>query len=990
MLLLLLLIGGGSSAWGETKTYQHVFNVKPSTGDEVALTGMLWNIVAENLGSYNSQNYAGVQIGAKSKDGFITLTSSADWNYNNATKITAVRLWLNLGGTSVTPSVTIGGKAAVSDGTNVIKNSTIKQDWTKATKVTFTPAEDGNTGVVVINVSTVKAGYICAMEIDCEDGAPAANLTKIEVSGTPTKITYFDGEPFDPTGLVVTGTYDDGTTSPITNGVTWECDPKTLAPETTSVDVMASVGNITSDIYTVKGITVKEKATLIAIEAKGTPAEFWKGDKFNHDGITITARWNDESETDVTEQCQFAEPDMNTAGKKTVTVTYENKTCTYDIEVKTIENTKETAYTVSEAIALIDAGKGLASQVYVKGIVSKIVTPFNIKYGNVSFDVSVDGSTEGQQFRFYRTQKDAENKYEEDPNIEVGATVIGCGTLLLYKDNKAQEDIYEFAAGNYLVDYKAPVEKVLKSIAISGEATKTTYFEGETFDPTGLVVTATYEDESTEVVTSRVKWTFNPETLILGTTEVNVTATYGEKTASKTVAVTVAEVQKYNVTWNVNGNDYTEGNPTTEVVEGEKVEVLPAAPASIVGLVFMGWTNEAVTSQEAAPAVLFTSAADAPAVTADVTYYAVFAAQAGAGWTRVTALSDITEGSYVIKNAGFILPNFKTDKSPQKVTAPSITDNVITGEVDESMVWQFVSTGVSNQFYIKNAAGNYLYVIKDESQGLRVVETPDKWTFEENGVGYFAMMDENSSRYCATYEAGKDWRSYVEKDFRNYANGGKLELYRNDISYSNYTTTVETNSLILRAFDGKNHFATFSSDKAVKFVDATVYAVGVNDDRLILTEVESKQVPANTGVLLKSAGTEATYSVIGSAPAIENNLLCASVEEGQTTAADGTTEGYSFFKLSYNQAGENEKLGFYWAKENGAPFVSKAGLAYLAVKTADVAAVKGFSLFDMETGISKVSGSAAGNGVIYDLQGRRVERAVRGLYIVNGRKVMVK
>lgn len=648
--------------------------------------------------------------------------------------------------------------------------------------------------------------------------------------------------------------------------------------------------------------------------------------------------------------------------------------------VPSIANTKETAYTTVQAIEIINktsAEQLAAENVYVKGVVSK-VDSYNAKCKSITYWLDNDA------FQVYSGKGLNGEVFTSKEDIAAGANVIICGKIMKFKET------YEFDKENYLVEYNAPVEKVLKSIAISGEATKTTYKEGETFDPTGLVVTATYEDESTEVVTGRVKWTFNPETLILGTTEVNVTATYGEKTASKTVAVTVAEVQKYNVTWNVNGNDYTEGNPTTEVVEGEKVEVLPAAPASIVGLVFMGWTNEAVTSQEAAPAVLFTSAADAPAVTADVTYYAVFAAQAGAGWTRVTALSDITEGSYVIKNAGFILPNFKTDKSPQKVTAPSITDNVITGEVDESMVWQFVSTGVSNQFYIKNAAGNYLYVIKDESQGLRVVETPAKWTFEENGVGYFAMMDENSSRYCATYEAGKDWRSYVEKDFRNYANGGKLELYRNDISYSNYTTTVETNSLILRAFDGKNHFATFSSDKAVKFVDATVYAVGVNDDRLILTEVESKQVPANTGVLLKSVGTEATYSVIGSAPAIENNLLCASVEEGQTTAADGTTEGYSFFKLSYNQAGENEKLGFYWAKENGAPFVSKAGLAYLAVKTADVAAVKGFSLFDMETGISKVSGSAAGNGVIYDLQGRRVERAVRGLYIVNGRKVMVK
>lgn len=477
-----------------------------------------------------------------------------------------------------------------------------------------------------------------------------------------------------------------------------------------------------------------------------------------------------------------------------------------------------------------------------------------------------------------------------------------------------------------------------------------------------------------------------------GVYEDKLTFKAGELTKTVDVKLTVAK--KNSVTWNVNGNGYTEGNPTTEVVEGEKVEVLPTAPASIGGLVFMGWTNEAVTSQEAAPAVLFTSAADAPAVTADATYYAVFAAQAGTGWIRVTELSDITEGSYVIKNADFVLPNTNTGstKLPQKVLAPSITGNVITGEVDESMVWQFVPTGFSNKFYIKNAAGDYLYAT-NANNGLHVdrTSTSSQWTFEENGTDYFAMKNAKSSRYCATYKAGKDWRSYTSKSHVNYANGGKLELYRNDISYSNYTTTVETNSLPLRAFDGKNHFATFSSDKAVKFVDATVYAVDVNDDRLILTEVESKQVPANTGVLLKSAGTEATYSVIGSAPAIENNLLCASVEEGQTTAADGTTEGYSFFKLSYNQAGENEKLGFYWAKENGAPFVSKAGLAYLAVKTADAAAVKGFSLFDMETGISKVTGSAAaGNGVIYDLQGHRVGRAVRGLYIVNGRKVMVK
>lgn len=154
------------------KTYQHVFTTKPSTGDNVTLSGVSWNITATNLNAYNSSNYAGVQIGSSKKDGQITLTSSSAWSYTadavTVTKIKEVRLWLNLGGTSVTPSVSIGGNAAISDGKTVTKNSTAGTDWTKATKVTFTPAAGSDTGVIVIDVTSVKAGYICAIEIDAE------------------------------------------------------------------------------------------------------------------------------------------------------------------------------------------------------------------------------------------------------------------------------------------------------------------------------------------------------------------------------------------------------------------------------------------------------------------------------------------------------------------------------------------------------------------------------------------------------------------------------------------------------------------------------------------------------------------------------------------------------------------------------------------------------------------------------------------------------
>ena len=73
--------------------------------------------------------------------------------------------------------------------------------------------------------------------------------------------------------------------------------------------------------------------------------------------------------------------------------------------------------------------------------------------------------------------------------------------------------------------YTAP--PTVSSIAISGTPTKTTYVDGEEFDPAGLVVTATLTDDSTEPIdVALVDRTFNPETLSKGETSVSVVATY--------------------------------------------------------------------------------------------------------------------------------------------------------------------------------------------------------------------------------------------------------------------------------------------------------------------------------------------------------------------------------------------------------------------------------------------------------------------------------
>ena len=92
--------------------------------------------------------------------------------------------------------------------------------------------------------------------------AATKTLTSLAISGEPTKKTYNDGEAFDPTGLVVTGTYDDASTATITNGITWTKTPATLTVGTTSCSVTATVNGVTSPAYNVTGLTVTKTITL--------------------------------------------------------------------------------------------------------------------------------------------------------------------------------------------------------------------------------------------------------------------------------------------------------------------------------------------------------------------------------------------------------------------------------------------------------------------------------------------------------------------------------------------------------------------------------------------------------------------------------------------------------------------------------------------------------------------------------------------------------
>lgn len=159
------------------------------------------------------------------------------------------------------------------------------------------------------------------------------------------------------------------------------------------------------------------------------------------------------------------------------------------------------------------------------------------------------------------------------------------------------------------------------------------------------------------------------------------------------------------------------------------------------------------------------------------------------------------------------------------------------------------------------------------------------------------------------------------------------------------------------------------------------------------TYAEGDLVPAKTALVLNAP--KGNYDIClaeSDAIAPTNNLLHGTTTEKLTEVEGGT---YKYYKLSYNNEGNN--LGFYWGSENGAAFTNGAHKAYLALDSETLSQSRGFSLADLAhgvtTGINTTVKSATQSNFIYDLNGRRINSlngAAKGVYIMNGQKVLVK
>ena len=196
--------------------------------------------------------------------------------------------------------------------------------------------------------------------------------------------------------------------------------------------------------------TFEQVKTLTGIEitTPATQTTFWQGETFNSTDLKVTAHFDGAADEDVTDKVTVT-GSTATAGTQTVSVSYKEgattETATYNITVKAIPNTKETAYTVADAFDIIDK-LTTANGVFIKGIVSQ-VDEYLSNYKSITYWISDDGTT-NKQLQAYSGKGLESADFTDINGISVDDQVIICGDLKKHTDGT-----YEFNYNNYLVEH---------------------------------------------------------------------------------------------------------------------------------------------------------------------------------------------------------------------------------------------------------------------------------------------------------------------------------------------------------------------------------------------------------------------------------------------------------------------------------------------------------------------------------------------------------
>lgn len=309
-------------------------------------------------------------------------------------------------------------------------------------------------------------------------------------------------------------------------------------------------------------------------------------------------------------------------------------------------------------------------------------------------------------------------------------------------------------------------------------------------------------------------------------------------------------------------------------------------------------------------------------------------------------------------------------------------------EVSRYADWNFVN--IVSAKTIKAHAGTYYG--NTDGKSTASITTKEKVSHPYSFTCYISKETSNTTSCnwkIQVSENGSVWTDVATKSASSM-DKEEWELFSADLtsysnvyvrlSYGSNTAKRAVDDIVLTTCDpitiSSAGWATYCSSNALDFTGITTltaYTASKDGDVVKFNKVTGK-VPANEGLLVR--GETANVPVCASSEPVENLLVGVTAE----TVMDANT----VFVLMKGSKG----IGFY---KNTNDFTLRANSAYLRAEDVEGSTARAFIALDDETtGIADVKAVKEDAEGMFDLQGRKIAKPTKGLYIVNGKKVVVK
>ena len=507
--------------------------------------------------------------------------------------------------------------------------------------------------------------------------------------------------------------------------------------------------------------------------------------------------------------------------------------------------------------------------------------------------------------------------------MTIGETAITNGATL----SSAGKKTITIAYGGKEVTQNISVGAVT-GISVTTEPTKTSYDTGDSFDPTGMVVTASLStgepsepDTWEKVVTS---YTIDPDGA-LDSSDDEVTITYAEK--STTQAITVTDVA-------VTGVSVKEST----TIEKGKTETLTATISPTNA------TNKAVTWESDNTTVA--TVTDAGVVTA-----------VAAGTANITVTT--SDGGYEATCVVTVV------NQKGSIDAPYSVAEVI--EMNPTST----SSATKTDVYVKG----YIVGCCNTSTGAIITATS---SLNDTNL---ALVDDPSDtdNISVQLSSGTNRNTFNVKDHPYFMGVVQILVKADVFKYCGIPglKNIDEMSAVLEKVTVTNAgYATYVSNFGLDFSNLGVKAYQATVSGTDITFNKVTEVPAGEGVLLQGEGT-----FVVPVKSVD------AWDEDDNAFVRGTGEAVATGSGPYNYILNNVGgvVGFYKA---AGQTVAK-NRAYLQTTTNQARIA--FNFDDDISGIDATTvKSEEGTVKIYNLQGQRIAKPTKGLYIVNGKKIINK